>query len=347
MHWLVKTNNALGWAYRIQGYRQEAYAYYHKAMDLCEENDLLGDDYGLLLNNITYIMSFKNRTAAISYGKMAVKYWKGTNDLQGLGMAYQVLGAVYYQNGSYISAEEMLNKALHIFSSELGLIEWEGRVLSWRGALYQNMDRLDQAEEDLSKALKIGSKDTKAMTLNRLGRVFMSSKKRNWERAKEYTQKSYDVSLTIPDYVYYLSSLARLITIAAEEKEYKRFDEFRSKLDRALEIVDSKEVDKNAQGVAYFGLGRLALGASEAEDAEKYLAEGIDDIAMFGAYARKGVQERLAYVEGNFPDVKPEILHEVVDNLLDIFSDKADGVGQEIYGIVISVLRQWKRWKGV
>lgn len=347
INWLIKINNVLGWAYRLKGYREIAYKYYSEAMRLCEENDILDDDYGLLLNNMTYILSFKNREAAIDYGKMAVKYWKQTDDLQKLGMAYQVLGAVFYQHGSYKSAKETLDKALHIFANKLELQEWEGRVLSWRGALHQSMDELDQAESDLLRALEIGSYDTKAMTLNRLGRVYMSSGKRDWEKAKDFTRKSYELAAEIPDYVYYVSSFARLLTIAAEQCEYDRFEKLQQELERkVLTRVDPREIDKNALGVAYFALGRLALGAGQVENAKNYLTLGIENIVEFGVYARKGVRERLAYVENNFPDVKPNVLEEVAESLIQIFNKKANEPGQELYRVVVTELRRWKRWKG-
>jgi tetratricopeptide (TPR) repeat protein len=332
----IQTKNGLGWAYRLIGEYEQAIALYNEARDLCLEHEILDDTYGWVLNNLTFAMSYQDRRNAINFGKSALEHWETLGNPVGEGAAHQVLGMVYYQNGLYDEALEELNEALRIFEVSQ-LPDLKARTLSWRGAVYQGMERHDDAEKDFLESLRIGPPNIRAMTLSRLGRVFMSRKQ--WDKAREQTRESYDISKTQPDYTYWIAALGRLITIDAEQHISTSFEQYERETQEFLDNVSKP--DGNALGIAYFGLARLALGNGAIEKTIHYLEQGIRQAVAYGMYASTGVVDRLNFVERDFGQVEPAIIRAIGQRLKEIF--KQEHV--MTYSIVTPVLYKWAKWE--
>lgn len=340
--WIIKAKNGLGYAYRMIGDHDEATRLYLEAKDLCLKDEVLDATYGSILNNLTFVLSYQDRRNAINAGKSALEHWKTMNNQIGLAAAHQVLGMVYYQNGLYDEALEELNNALHIFElSREQNIDWVARTLSWRGAVYQGMLRHDEAEKDFEESLAIGPTSIKAMTLCRLGRVYMS--REAWQTARTYMQQSYDLSREISDYTYWIASFGRIITIDAATRVYDLFEQHERELHTFLEKV--KKPDGNALGIAYFAMARLSLGRQDVHNAIAYLEKGIRRSTTYGMYARTGVVDRLDFVERDFDMVDATIIRQVGNYLKDLFLQEK-GEERIAYDVVIPILYKWARWNG-
>jgi tetratricopeptide (TPR) repeat protein len=333
--WLIRGKNALGWAYRVMGDRDTAIWLYREARKLCDSNEIGGEIYGWILNNLAFVLAYRDRRSAIGLGELAVEHWTTLNNVLGLAAAKSSLGGIYYQERYYDRAMELLNEALETFT-QLKNAEWMGRAHSGLGAILQDLNKYEEAEDHLKKSLELGSEQDKAMTLNRLGRVFMSRKE--WSKAEEYMLQSFEAAQEIPDYVYWLGSLARLITITAEKKKYDRLSEFQIKLDEFNEICDFP--DKNSLGIAEFGMARLALGQQGMDNAVKYLEKGIRDVVEYGSYAHTDVRKRLNYVEDDFRVLDPNIIRTIGKKLRDIFKQDT-----EINDVLDIRLRKWATWQ--
>jgi tetratricopeptide (TPR) repeat protein len=334
--WLIRATNGLGWVYRLIGDRDRAIKHYQEALTLCLDNNIL-DDYGWVLNNIAFVLSYRDRRSAIAYGLAAIEHWHAIGNKVGLGAAYGALGIVYYQAGIYDESLSYYQKALDIFEPDYQ--EWMATIYSWRGALYQDLDRMEDAERDLLRALEIGPTHIEAMTLNRLGRVYMS--RQDWQAAVECMTKSYERARNIPDYLYWLGSLARLAIIAAEQKEYHRLEEFKRQLDECLQVI--KSPDENSLGIAYMALGRLALGGGQVVTAIQYFKEAISLIIDYGPYAHTDVTVRLGYVAKDFWDLPVDVIRELGRQLKQYCSDKQRE--NLAYGAILPVLYKWATWK--
>ncbi len=332
--WIIHGKNALGWAYRIMGDRDTAIRLYREARKLCDDNEIGGETYGWILNNLAFVLAYRDRKSAIGLGELAVEHWSTLNNRLGLAAAKSSWGGIYYQERYYDRATELLNQALETFT-QLKNAEWMGRAYSGLGAILQDMNKYEQAKNNLEKSLELGSEQDKAMTLNRLGRVFMSLKK--WDIAEEYLLQSVETAQEIPDYVYWLGSLARLITIAAEKKEYNRLFEFQIKLDEFNKICNFP--DSNSMGISEFGMARLALGQQELDSVVNYLEKGIRNVVTYGSYAHTDVRKRLNYIENDFHVLDPNTIRTIGKKMRDIFRQ------DEIINDVVDIrLRKWATW---
>jgi tetratricopeptide (TPR) repeat protein len=271
-----------------------------------------------------------------------------------LGAAYLVLGIAYYRNDLMKDGLEAFERALRIFEP-LDYKDWLGQIYSWRGALYQDErekteenlkkteENLKKAEEDLKKSLEIGPSSIKAMTLNRLARVYMSQKR--WDEAEEYMQKSLDAARKIPDRVYELGSIGRLASIASEKGQFDRFDEFKKELEEYFKKVD-KNWDANSKGIAYLGLAKLGLGQQDHSKLPliiEYLKEGISLVTTHGSYARTDVVTRLKEVEKCFPMADSQMIHDIGTELRKHFAEKMTTDMDFI--VVTQIMDKWSKWK--
>lgn len=337
----IKSCNALGWAYRQRGQLDEATTYYRQALGRCTDENYMGEDYGLILNNMTFVLSSRAQTRqnAISYGHMAIEHWQTLNNDIGLALAHQALGVACYRNALYAEALREFEESLSTFE-RLDQRDNLAQVYSWRGAVYQDQGRLDEAEDDLQHSLELGSRNQEAMTRNRLGRVYMS--RGNWEAAEREIEQSYIRAQEIADYTYWIVSLARLITIAVMRGQVDRLEEFDAKLRTFLDQPPNAE--KNSLGIAYTGLARLALRRGQLEQAIDHFKKGISLLAEHGSYARADVLSRLKYIEReDFPQVSPDHVRQVGQTLKGFFREKEQE--NMAYGVVTSVMSRWVTWK--
>jgi tetratricopeptide (TPR) repeat protein len=347
--WRIKALNGLGWGHRLIGNVDQARKYYEEAQHLClkeggPDKEELRDDYGWISNNLAFVLSERNETrrTAINTARSAIEYWQSIGNDIGLGAGYLVLGIAYYRNDISDKGLGAFQKALEIFEP-LKYNDWLGQIYSWRGALYQDMEDLTKAEEDLKKSLDVGSPNIEAMTRNRLGRVYMSQGR--WDLAEEYIKKSLECAQQIPDYRYWLSSVARLTHIAAAKGEYQRLDEFNQMLQDCLSKIKNRT--KNNLGVAYLGLAKLALGQNDPSKIDRiveFLKQGIPLVTEFGSYARTDILSRLATVEKYFQKINPEIIRSIGKALLQEYTSEK-WTKKVDYNTVGLRMYKWANWK--
>ena len=358
--WLIKSEKELGWAHRAAGSFEQAITHYQTARKLClkhggSNNKALGYDYGMILNNLAFVLSDsrKTREAAESSILEAIRHWKKIGHNIGLGAAYIVLGVVYYREGEFERALNELNKAIEI-CTPLGRDDLIAQAYAWRGATYRVYQRdnslekakhLDAAEKDLTYALSVDSKNYNPMIHNRLGRVWME--RGQWEKAEDALKKSFELAKNLPDYIYGLVSLSRLMMVAAEKGEYERLEKFEQELTEYASKIP--EPEKNNYGIAYIALARLAFGQNKEENISKiieYLQEGIRLVTEYGSYANRDGLSRLKIIEKEFRKernpVKPYIIRQVGSALFDDFLQKEDEDFH--YNSVTILMNSWAHW---
>jgi tetratricopeptide (TPR) repeat protein len=345
--WQFKALNGLGWAYRQTGAIDKAQQYYQQARLLYntvnqKKKALLQDDFGWLSNNLAFVLSndSQSRRTAVNIARANIEHWKMTGNEIGLGACYLVLGVAQYRYDAFESALVSFQQALNIFRP-LELNDWLGQIYSWRGALYRDMDNLEPAENDLKKALEIGTSNIEAMTCYCLGRVYMTQER--WNLAKEYMQKGLAIAKRIPDFRYWLATVTRLIGIAAEKRECQRLESLKIMIEECLAGIENP--DKNALGIAYIGLSRLTLMHNDNRRKDTIVTLLKDGISLINAsyYARADILWQLQSVEHDFHDVDASLIREVGQELLSFSSEKEQ---QEIdYIAVTPIMNKWALWE--
>jgi len=349
--WSIKSHNALGWAYRLTGDLESAFTHYRDAQNLClnemirqtEKDKLrqLDEEYGLISNNLIFIMSTKraNHATAIDLALETIAHWKKTGNKTGLGRCYSALGIVYFRNSLYINSLDVFLEALAIFK-ELDLKSELGNTHSWRGATYLRMNNLDDAEKDFKESLTIGTINIKPMTLYRLGHLY--SKKEQWERSEKYLRDSIEHAKTIPDFTYWLLSMARLCMLPTEEV-IKRLDEVNEMLDDCRSKAEN--LPQNSLGLLYIGLSRLLLLQNDMNKKDSilnFLKEGITLTIEHGSSAHTGILVWLELFEKDFDKINSEIIRLIGIALIDYVAKKE--ISDLTYMKIKPKLYQWTKW---
>ena len=348
--WLIKSYKELGWANRLIGYLRDAETYYKKGRDIFIEEDGIVQkefqyDYGMILNNLVFIYSNYSSTQrkAIDEAQKAINHWKNYGNIIGLGAAYIVYGIACYRANNAGLAMENFDEALRIFEP-LCEKTWLGQIFVWKGAMLRTIGKYEDAEKFLNKALETNTPFIKPMALNRLGRVYMSQ--RRWEEAKKELEKSIEEARKMPDYIYWLVSLSRLIIIAAEQKEYNRLNEFKQRIENSVREI--KKPDKGSIGVAYVALARLALGNKDICKSDKvnlavdYLQEAINCGTESGSYANQEWPKRIARIETELRNLDHEVVHEIGEKLSAFIKKKeVENNDYDDFREYISKLKNW------
>lgn len=335
---MIRTKNALGWAHRLVGELDLAIRYYREAQSLCLEQGMLGDDYGWILNNLTFVLARQNHRNAIGYGRSAITYWQELENAIGLGAGYLVLGMVYYQSGLHDEALEVLEKSLLIFEP-LQLQNWIAQVYTWRGAVYLELGDPTTAEEELLGSLDIGTRNIEPITLNHLGKVYLAQVR--WDMAEQYFRRSYERALEIPDFASWIASLSGIISIAAENKQYHRYVELQRQVQDFLGHI--KTPDAALLGIAQFGLARLALGQRDINAAIDLLEQSIILVAAHDSMLKTELLDQFALVERDLEPLEPELIRQVGQTLKERFQRKESE--EIVYGMVMPVMYRWAHWK--
>lgn len=365
----IKLDIELGWNNRLIGNLEEAKKRYEEAIQLILEevgsdawvdHEELAIRYGWTLNNLAFVLSDSNETRrdAVDYAYSAIDHWETINHRKGLGAGHSVLGITFYRIDKSEDSFAHFEKAQEIFE-ELELAEWVCQIHSWRGALFQDRNKkgdLERAYKELDKALKIAedaNKQIVPMTLNRLGRVYMS--KLEWGKALKTMEESLNRAKDLPDYVYWLGSIGRIGYIMAEypESGYQLndlWDEFRA-FKKTIE-KNNIQPEKNSLGITKLALARLELasfsknknpGDKKIEEIVQLLKDGIPLITEFGSYARTDIRSRLAHLERGFSAVDPSVIHTIGNKLHGFVKQKTKDSGK--YVIVIGIINKWRNWK--
>lgn len=335
---VIRTKNALGWAHRLVGEFDLAIRYYREAQALCLDEGALGDDYGWILNNLTFVLSRQNHRNAIGFGRSAVAYWRSLGNDIGLGAGYLVLGTVYYESGFYDEALEVLEKALKIFEP-LQLQNWMAQIYAWRGAVYYERSDFARAEAELLGSLDIGTRNIEPITLNHLGHLYLAQER--WKPAEVYFQRSYRRSQQIPDFVSWIGALAGLITLAAETHQYDQRASLERQVDNFLSRI--KTPDGKLLGLSWCGLARLALGQRDSSSAIDLLERGITLVAAHDALLRTDLLSQLALAERELQQLEPDQIRQIGQALRERF--RRQEVEDVVYGMVMPVIHRWARWE--
>lgn len=356
--WCIRALNGLGWAHRQTGDLNSAQKFYREARDLYFqergfEKEILREDFGWISNNLAHVLSYKNETRrhAIEIARSTIKHWKSLSNPIGLGAGYLALGVAYYRSGISEQALEAFEKAIEIFEP-LQNNNWIGQIYSWRGALYLHINRREEAKNDLEESLRIGSENMKAMTLHRLGRVYMVQNE--WSLAEKYMNDSLECAKVIPDYRYWLASIARLTIIAAEKGESNKLDEFQEKLKDCLDTI--KNPAQNDLGIAYLGLAKLAIkqNLDDLHVIIEFLQRGIELVTEFGSYAHEDAVSRLEnLIEKDFYQFDWKKIQYIGKELLEFFrkkmnkeKERPDQYFDMAYESVVPIIYRWANWKG-
>lgn len=349
----IQAMNALGWAHRLTGDLEQAINYYREARNLCLKEgapirEEFAEDYGLVMNNYAYALSSENKTrkAAIDLAQTAIEHWRKIGNDIGLGAGYLVLGIAYYQSDHAPLALQTFQKSLSIFEP-LRLNDWLGQIYSWRGAQYHDIQDYEKAKADFELSLRIGTPYIDAMTLNRLARVYMRDN--NWDLAEETMTKALNRAKEIPDYVYWLGSIARLISISAKKylNDRRRIANEFDKYKNEVETFEGKfkNPDKNSKGMAYLGLAKLAFLLNDIgmkDSIIKYLQEGVPLVVEYGSFARSDILTRLNIIEEDFNKTDTKIIHAVGEEMQDfVIQKETDNIN---YGTVVERMFKWANW---
>jgi tetratricopeptide (TPR) repeat protein len=124
-----------------------------------------------------------------------------------------------------------------------------------------------------------------------------------WDKAEEIMLKSLERAKDIPDYVYWLGSIARLSFIAAERNEDPQKALERLEAEFTAFKEKEKYLEENSLGITYIGLARLCLKNNDFDKALEYLKEGIPLVTEYGSYARTDVISRLTHFENDFDKI--------------------------------------------
>jgi tetratricopeptide (TPR) repeat protein len=249
-----------------------------------------------------------------------------------------VLGVAYYRHDRYSLAFNAFQQAAKIFEP-LDKRDWLGQIYAWRGTLYRDQQEWGEAKNDLQKSLDIGASNIRPMTLYWMGRVYTAL--RDWEQAETYMQESLREAQQVPDFQYWLASIARLIAIAAEKGEYARLDEFKRLLASCL--WKHKSPEKNSLGMAYVGLARLALGQNAPTQFVCYMRRGIARINS-SSYSHADILGQLEFVENGFKHINSEIIRDVGQRLQTHVVEKE--LEDIDYSAVTPIMYRWATWKG-
>lgn len=359
---LIESEKELGWAYRLVGSFEKAKQLYEKAFKLCfknggPDNKDLQYDYGMILNNLAFVLSNNSETRdeAENVAKTAIDHWNKIGNKIGMGAGYLVLGIVYYRRGAsgFGRALEEFQKAVRVFQ-RLRQTDWLGQVYAWRGITYRGLRDYQKAENDLNEALYNGAENLKAMILNRLGRVYMSRKE--WDVAENFLNQSFTWAEKIPDPLYGLVSLSRLIMIAAErvsekskngeenpDEIFMQLNDFDRRLKEYLErIREISEPDTNTEGIANIALARLAFRQNDRARIIGYLEKGIDLVSKYGSYAGRDETDRIEVIQRDFEHIDSEVIQEVGKALIKYTEEKQ--IKNYYKPRTLAKLYSWAHW---
>jgi tetratricopeptide (TPR) repeat protein len=335
---IIKTRNALGWAHRLVGELDLAIRYYREAQALCLEQGTLGDDYGWILNNLTFVLSRQNHRNAIGFGRSAITHWQTLGNDIGLGAGYLVLGNAYYQSGFYDEALSVLEKSLLIFEP-LQMQNWMAQIYSWRGAVYLELGDLERAEDELRGSLDIGARNIEPITLNHMGNLYLAREK--YDMAERYFKRSYQRSQEVPDFVSWIGALSGVITAAAARPQPERRAELHQQVQDFLTRI--KTPDGKSLGIAWFGLARLALVQHEFLAAIDLLEQGIIQVATHDSALRTDLLTQLARVERDLNQLEPNDVRQIGQTLRERFQRRE--TEDVVYSMVTPVMYRWAHWK--
>jgi tetratricopeptide (TPR) repeat protein len=291
--WYNRALNARGWAYRQQGYLDEALQDYLKAYQL---SVILDDQWriALILNNIGYVKALKgNQHDAVEDCEAALKLWEEIGFGRTIGSTYSTLGEIYRRYNQLPKALAYYNKALEIFSEENDA-EWMSIVYTGRATVYMLNRQLDEAEADLRWALKNGPKSYLPRMLHTS--AWLQFHRGNLQGAREQLIECRKVSREVGDSSSNYKSFIDLAGLAWDFGEYYRWKKFVA--DHNKYYGDPQgEVKLRLYGSFLRKIGDLAICHKDYSVALEFYKRGLLLIAQYEVHELFSVSEQIHQME--------------------------------------------------
>jgi tetratricopeptide (TPR) repeat protein/Cdc6-like AAA superfamily ATPase len=235
--WLLRSENALGWAYRLIGDWEQAAEHYKSALRYSLDYD---DEHqqALILNNLGFAIGLQpveEEEGALPLCRQALQIWQRRGYDRGVGQVYCTIGEILRHHNRLEEALDYFNEAAEIFEPAEDL-EWLSNVYCGRGIVEfiisdlegEDSDRrrtyLELAESDLHRAREISLQRDKPKYLHYLAHVALE--RGEVDEATELFKESYDISQDIHDLYFEVNSLGDLANMAVIEREFHRRPEF-------------------------------------------------------------------------------------------------------------------------
>jgi signal transduction histidine kinase len=161
---IVKAANAVGWAYKEQGYFPKAIEYYQLALSIAQRNSYT-DQVKFLLNNLAISHLYNGSyDKALDYNFQSLRLREKEGDIRGVIIAYNNIGLVYYKMADNESALVNFLKAY-----ELAKINNIQSVLDRNminlGLAYLALKKYKNASRYFNEVLEICKNDCKPVVL--------------------------------------------------------------------------------------------------------------------------------------------------------------------------------------
>lgn len=170
--------NGLGWNYFALGRTDEAYDFYHQALEIQQE---IGDhkEVAKILTNIGTVHSIWGESQkALEFYTRALPLRQESGDRKGEARTLNEIGTIYFEQDDNLSALDFYTKTLSI-QREIGNKAGEARVLTNIGHVYSKnewsrSESLAFYNDALDIQQNLGLRRDKAKTLNGMGLAYFS-----------------------------------------------------------------------------------------------------------------------------------------------------------------------------
>lgn len=305
--YVMRTQLALGWGYRLIGKYKEAITEYDKAMDICDDLSDSKFEEGRIINNLAFVHARNgNPSGAFNLAEQAKEIWEEISNKEGMGALYHVYSEIYRVKSDFEKAVEYCETALDIFK-EMDHLDWIRRLYSVLGTyhwgqsiinIYVKKDikltekNLKNAEKALQNVIDLSNSDDhhKMTALHYLGHVYLTKyniykEKYFIEKAQGYFEDSYKISKEASFNVIELNSLGDLIQIAEKKGEYEKISDLEKAYDDYKERWE--EHPKYFNGLLLKYLGDLYL-TDVHPDLHKIYACYLKAIPLIALYESQG-----------------------------------------------------------
>jgi tetratricopeptide (TPR) repeat protein len=337
----IEALNALGWAYRQKGHLKEARKKYLEAYNECIALDVMDENYGWILNNLTFIFSFDNFHQAVEYGESAVKHWQFIENKTGLAAAYLVLAEVHLMHNQNNDALISVDNAIKIFKKRHSLYRI-GEGYSLRGAINTNLRNWKEARNDFAFALQDIPHNLIAKTRYRIARLHMFEKR--WIEAVNVMGECRKSAISYSDNYYRLHSLAKLAVLSVILKRIEDLEWLKKEY-----LRDSKEIpepDEDALSCVRIAIARMYLLFSppKIDLSIEFLSKGIEAVSEpnISLEVSKNLKRRLERLQvENFTSIDSSVIRQLgsgLKNHLSLNSKRA-------IPLALTIANIWEKWK--
>lgn len=202
--WLLRSENALGWAYRLVGDWERAAEHYKSALKYS-----LGfkdkHQQALIFNNLGFALGLQpieEEEEALPLCEQALKIWQDLGYERGVGQVYCTMGEILRYHNRLEEALDHFDEAAEIFEP-VDDLEWLSNVYCGRGTveviismleeenIERKQDYLERAKSDLEEARDIGLRRDEPRYLHYLAHIALEQG--DVQKATDLFKRSYDL----------------------------------------------------------------------------------------------------------------------------------------------------------